>query len=100
MKLNLVIFAASLPAFAASVACPFAELHRAGLLSPDEASKFEAVRRDPKAAEVLFEHHKREVAPTPQAGGLIGPTLDGILDLPLGGGLCKASHVCSVGDLS
>ena len=33
--------------------------------------------------------HKRETSPEPQAsGGIIGPIVNGLLDLPLGGGLC------------
>ncbi|KAI9696140.1 MAG: hypothetical protein M1820_008281 [Bogoriella megaspora] len=92
MKSITLILAVGLPTFVASVACPFAELHKAGLLSPDDAAKFEAVKRDPAAAEILFQAHqahRREAAPepAPQNGGLIGPIVDGVLDLPLGGGL-------------
>lgn len=91
MKSSAVIFTVTLPTLAASVACPFAELHRAGLLNHDEAAKFEAVKRNPQAAEVLLELHRREAEPepAPQSGGLIGPVIGGILDLPLGGGLCE-----------
>ena len=71
--------------------CPFAELRESGLLSGEEASKFEMVKRDPAAAErLLHEHrakHKRaideaaEIAPRQNSsGGLLGI-------LPLGGGL-------------
>ena len=70
-------------------ACPFAELRRSGVLSEDDIAKFEAVKRNPKAAETLFKAHqakKREPAPQP---GLIGPIVNGILDLPLGRGLRK-----------
>ena len=70
-------------------ACPFAELKRSGFLSEDDIAKFEAVKRDPKAAETLFKAHqveKRE--PAPQSG-IIGPIVKGILDLPYGGGLRK-----------
>ena len=97
MKLSAFIFTVSLPALAVSVACPFEELHRAGVLSSDDAAKFEAVKRDPRAAEVLLKLHRREAEPGPapasQSGGLIGPVVNGILDLPLGGGLCKSNQV-------
>lgn len=65
-------------------------MKRSGLLSEEDVAKFEAVKRDPKAAEELFQAHqaeKREAAPEPAAGGIIGPTLNGLLDLPFGGGL-------------
>ena len=70
-------------------------MKRSGLLSEEDVAKFEAVKRDPKAAEALFQAHqaeKREAAaePEPAAGGLIGPTLNGLLDLPFGGGLREA----------
>ena len=47
-------------------ACPFAELRRSGVLSEDDIAKFEAVKRNPKPAETLFNAHqaeKREPAP-------------------------------------
>ena len=70
--------------------CPFAELKRSGLLSEEDIEKFETVKRDPKAAEALFQAHqanKRAAAPEPASGGLIGPIVNGALDLPYGGGL-------------
>ena len=70
-------------------ACPFAELRRSGVLSEDDIAKFEAVKRDPKAAEMLFKVHQAEKRePAPQSG-IIGPIVNGILDLPYGGGLRK-----------
>ena len=70
-------------------ACPFAELRRSGVLSEDDIAKFEAVKRDPKAAETLFKAHQAEKRePAPQSG-IIGPIVNGILDLPYGGGLRK-----------
>ena len=88
MKLYILILSVSLPCLVASVSCPYAELYSTGLLSKDDAAKFEAVKRDPKAADALLKAHKRE--PSPQSGGLIGPIVGGLLDLPLGGGLCRA----------
>ena len=70
-------------------ACPFAELKRSGVLTADDVEKFEAVKRDPKAAEALFQAHRREAAPEPASGGIIGPIVNGIIDLPSGGGLRK-----------
>ena len=68
-------------------ACPFAELRRSGFLSEDDIAKFEAVKRDPKAAEALLKAHQAEKRePAPQSC-IIGPILNGVLDLPLGGGL-------------
>ena len=70
-------------------ACPFAELKRSGVLSEDDIAKFEAVKRNPKAAEALFKAHQAEKRePGPQSG-IIGPILNGTLDLPNGGGLRK-----------
>ncbi len=72
-------------------ACPFAELRRSGFLSEDDIAKFEAVKRDAKAAETLFKAHQAEKRePAPQSG-IIGPIVNGILDLPYGGGLRKCS---------
>ena len=73
--------------------CPFAELKRSGVLSEEYIQKFEAVKRDPRAAEALFQAHqatKRAAAPEPASGGIIGPIVNGVLDLPYGGGLRKA----------
>ncbi|CAF9916746.1 hypothetical protein IMSHALPRED_003283 [Imshaugia aleurites] len=71
----------------AFAACPFELLKRSGALTEADLAKFEAVKRDPKAAEVLFQAHKREAAPDPSPAGVIGPIVSGVLDLPYGGGL-------------
>ena len=101
MKLSLLI-ASTAYAVAALAACPFAEFRRT--LSEEDNAKFEAVRRDPKAAEALLKEYqaqkrqeahqalKREAAPAPDPdpyqSSVIGPRqLGGLLDLPLGGGL-------------
>lgn len=68
-------------------ACPFELLKRSGALSEADLTKFEAVKQDPKAAETLFEAHKRDAAPNPAPAGVIGPIVNGALDLPYGGGL-------------
>ncbi|KZF18932.1 hypothetical protein L228DRAFT_271566 [Xylona heveae TC161] len=65
-------------------------MRRAGLLSEEDAAKFDAVKRDPAAADALFEAHRRDAAesdPTaePELVGI--RKRDGLLDLPLGGGL-------------
>ncbi|KAL9084904.1 MAG: hypothetical protein Q9165_007857 [Trypethelium subeluteriae] len=89
MKLSSLALSVNLPHLVASVACPFAELYARGLLSESDAAKFEAVKRDPEAAKAILELHQRDAEPdpAPQSGGLIGPVIGGILDLPLGGGL-------------
>lgn len=75
-----------------AVACPYAEAHKAGLLDRDLADKFEAVRNDPgNAHKIIGEHQANAKRADPQQGGLaglVGPIIDGVLDLPLGGGLC------------
>ena len=88
MKATYLVLSAT---FAGSAygACPFAELRRSGFLSEDDIAKFEVVKRDPKAAEALFIAHQAEKRePAPQSG-IIGPIVNGILDLPCGGGLRK-----------
>lgn len=73
-------------------ACPFSELKRSGVLSEDDIAQFEAVKRNPKAAEALVKAHqaeKREAAAEPNPASIVGPILNGVLDLPLGGGLRK-----------
>ena len=90
MKTYHFILGAGLAATAYGVACPFEEMKRIGLLSKEDIAKFEAVKRDPKAAETLIRAHRREAEPEPQAvGGIIGPLVNGLLDLPYGGGLRK-----------
>lgn len=75
-----------------AVACPYAGAHKAGLLDRDLADKFEAVRNDPdNAHEIIGEHQAKTRRADPDQGGLaglVGPIIDGVLDLPLGGGLC------------
>lgn len=74
----------------AFAACPFEMLKRSGVLTEADLAKFEAVKRDPEAAEVLFQAHKRKAAPNPSPAGVIGPIVSGVLDLPYGGGLRKS----------
>lgn len=92
MKTYHFILGAGLAATAYGVACPFEEMKRIGLLSKEDIAKFEAVKRDPKAAETLIRAHRREAEPEPEPqaiGGNIGPLVNGLLDLPYGGGLGK-----------
>ena len=92
MKANYLALGAAVVGVAFA-ACPFSELKRSGTLSEEDIAKFEAVKRDPKAAEALFKAHqagKREASPEPKPAGIIGPILNGVLDLPLGGGLRKS----------
>jgi hypothetical protein len=44
------------------VACPFEELRRSGMLSVEDTAKFDAVKRNPAAAEEYLNRHKREAA--------------------------------------
>ena len=84
-QLASVVFAA---------ACPYEHLKRTGLLSPEDEAKFDAVKRDPAAADALFHAHqldRREASS--ESTKLAGPmSKDGILDLPLGGGLCTSRY--------
>lgn len=66
---------------AAAAVCPFSLLKRAGLLNPRDEAAYDAVKADPNAAEEIFASHHQ--ARDPEKLG------DGLLDLPLGGGLCK-----------
>lgn len=75
-----------------AAACPFSEAHRAGLLDRNLADKFEAVQKDSRNADRLIgARHAGAKRQDPQQGGvagLVGPIIDGVLNLPLGGGLC------------
>ena len=86
MKTSLLALTAGLASVSYAV-CPFELMRRSGLLSEDDLAKFDAVKRDPEAAEELFQAHKREAAPEPVPDNIIGPILGGALDLPFGGGL-------------
>ena len=88
MKTTYLILSAGLVSRAFG-ACPFELLKRSGALNEADLAKFESVKRDPKAAEALFQAHKREAAPDPSPAGVLGPIVSGILDLPYGGGLRK-----------
>ena len=93
MKTITILSAAAFVGQAYGAACPYELLHRSGLLSEGDAEKFEAVKRDPTKAETLFRAHRRKDGDTPEAPSADlaerGPA-DGILDLPLGGGLRKS----------
>ena len=93
MKVIIIALLTGLTAQVYGAACPFELLKRSGLLDKEDVAKFEAVKRDPQAAEALFEAQRREANPKPEPG-LIGPIFNDILDLPLGGGLCKSSYAC------
>lgn len=90
MKTACLVLAAGLLAQAFG-ACPFEAMKRSGLLTEADLAKFEAVKRNPEAAEALFQAHKREAAPEPSPAGIIGPIVSGVLDLPYGGGLRESS---------
>ncbi|KAF2148597.1 hypothetical protein K461DRAFT_330031 [Myriangium duriaei CBS 260.36] len=89
MKSSFVLALVSLSASVLAGPCPFEHMKRAGLLSPEDEAKFDAVKRDPKMADILFKQHRREiVAKSENIHELRGPRKrDGLLDLPLGGGL-------------
>jgi hypothetical protein len=78
-----------------AAACPFSDAHKAGLLDSDLAVKFEAAQKDPKNADRLIGAHyagvKRQNPQQGEVAGLVGPIIDGVLNLPLGGGLCTSS---------
>ena len=95
MKFSDFLSKFALLGLAYSAACPFEDLRRSGLLSAEDAARFDAIKRDPKAADVLLKAHRRDTnaAAAPRSSSdLIGPLLNGLLDLPLGGGLCKICH--------
>ena len=93
MKASLLALTAALAA-TSDAACPFELMKRSGILSDEDLAKFDAVKRNPEAAEALYQAHKREAAPEPAPQGIIGPILGGALDLPLGGGLRKSLPFC------
>ena len=93
MKTSFLALASCLAALVSTTPCPFAEMHKNGLLSSEDAAKFMAVKRDPGAAEGFLEEYrqkhrrgaeehneriKRQTSLPPLLGGL-----------PLGGGLRK-----------
>ena len=59
MRFTTLTVATSLLAVALA-ACPFQQMKRSGQLSEEDAAKFEAVKRDPKAAEALFEAYQKK----------------------------------------
>lgn len=93
MKLSILASAAVFAGYASGAACPFQLMKRAGLLDPEIIASFEGVDKDPKIAENLLkarswtgEHQGTKRSPET----LIGPRdVNGLLDLPLGGGLCR-----------
>ncbi|KAL9110477.1 MAG: hypothetical protein Q9227_005021 [Pyrenula ochraceoflavens] len=98
MNLSAVLFWAGFIACASGSACPYELMRRAGLLSAEDAAKFDAVKRDASAAGVLLEAHQQrtEAGPEPKPA-LVGiRKRDGILDLPLGGGLCKFAYTSTI----
>lgn len=100
MKAFISLVAFGLSALTYANPCPYAELARRGLLSEDDLAKFEAVKRNPAEAEKLLQLHARDASvnvktqaqPRDLITGLVGPLLDGALDLPLGGGLRESLY--------
>lgn len=68
--------------FTAAAACPFSLLKRAGLLNKRDEAAYDAVKADPKAADEIFASHNHARDSDKFTRGL--------LDLSLGGGLCKS----------
>lgn len=94
-KLAILGSAAALMGFA-SAACPYQFMKRAGFLDEETLAKFDEYKRDPKFAESIEEetHSKQQK----RSDTLIGPRSDdGLLDLPLGGGLCKHQNTLGAG---
>ena len=89
MKLSLATTAFALASYTYGAVCPFELLKRGGLLSEADTAKFDAVKRNPQLAEALFEAHRQEATSDIRGEtSVVGPRdLDGLLDLPLGGGL-------------
>ena len=59
MKITHLTVTASL-LVGAYAPCPFQTMKRSGQLSEEDAAKFEAMKRDPRMAEVLFEAYQKE----------------------------------------
>jgi hypothetical protein len=90
MKPSILFLVWGFCSLAHSAACPFEDLRRSGMLSAEDAAKFDAIKRNPAAAEAYLNVHKREAGyehEKEKRQSLLG----GLLDLPLGGGLCKYS---------
>lgn len=95
MKTFHIFGAVALASSATAAVCPFSLLKRAGLLSADDEAKYDAVKADSTLADELFRAHHAQSARQEKrsATELIGPRSDdGILDLPLGGGLRE--YIC------
>lgn len=95
MKIFYIFGTAVLANSATAAVCPFSLLKRAGLLSEDDEAKYDAVKADSRVAEELFRAHHAQAARQEKrsATELIGPRSDdGLLDLPLGGGLRE--YIC------
>jgi hypothetical protein len=86
MKSSSLFFAMGFCSLAHGVACPFADLRRSGMLSVEDAAKFDDVKRNPAAAEEYLSGHKGGAGVEKEKRQDL---LGGLLDLPLGGGLCK-----------
>lgn len=87
-----VLYILALAGYATAAACPFHDLAKSGALSDSDLAKYEAVKRDPKAAEALFAAHQSEAANVkPQKRQLLsglGALLSNVTN-DLGGGLCE-----------
>ena len=90
MKLVTISTIALLASSATAATCPFSLLKRAGLLQRDDEAAFDAVRANPRQVDAILKSHYQKRSGTPHTEKLHGPrSADGLLDLPLGGGLCK-----------
>lgn len=71
-----------------ALVCPFSLLKRAGLLNPEDEAAYDRVAANPSSAEDIYLERHYKKSDSPDSGSLIGPrSSEGLLDLPLGGGL-------------
>ena len=87
MKFLPLFSTAGLLSQAYGAACPYELLRRSGLLSEDDAAKFDAIKRDPAAAEDLFREHRRRELTTEYEAETKRLDSRQLLPLPFGGGL-------------
>ena len=97
MKATILSLASCFAALVVAGPCPFAEMKDAGVLSTEDAAKFEMVKRDPEAAERLLFAHRQKYKRSIDEAAAIAPrqnSSSGLLGiLPLGGGLRKTAHL-------
>ena len=83
MKTTLFLIISRLMLQVSAAACPFQQLRDLGLLSPDDAAEFDAVKRDYTHSSVLLEERQTKRDLFDDLNNVLGD----VESLPLGGGL-------------